>query len=163
MDLQRVAPRVDPAIGGLGEVVAALHGAGPPGWRSAPLWSAPLVVLVAESSAWSGHRVLTPELLAGGRLLLGGAETGDRALHQAILRALGGPPAQVHYAPRDDVPGLVSSGFGFTLAAELAPSLPPGVIVRPLDSDAGWVTQCAFWPPGDEGSALRSVLEAGGE
>ena len=92
---------------------------------------------------------------------MAGAGSGDRALQRAIIRALGGPPNFLHYAvQRDNLLDLVSLGFGVTLAGGSAMgAFYPGVCVRPLESEAGWLSYCGFWAAENERPALRRFLE----
>jgi hypothetical protein len=36
----------------------------------------------------------------------------------------------------------------------------PGVCARPLESEAGWLSYCAYWAGQNERPALRRFLEA---
>lgn len=74
------------------DLAVALHDAGSRGWRSAPLWSEPLMVFMAEGHPLAAQNAVQPEQLRETHLLMAGAGSGDRALQRAIIRALGGPP-----------------------------------------------------------------------
>ncbi|MBA4013084.1 MAG: hypothetical protein C0481_14555 [Phenylobacterium sp.] len=104
LDDQGLADRVE----GRGvDLAVALHDAGVPGWRSAPLWSEPLMVFMAEGHPLAAQNAVQPAQLRGACLLMAGAGSGDRALQRAIIRALGGPPNFLHYAvQRDNLLGL---------------------------------------------------------
>jgi DNA-binding transcriptional LysR family regulator len=158
LDDQGLADRVE----GRGvDLAVALHDAGVPGWRSAPLWSEPLMAYMAEGHPLAADNAVRPEQLRETHLLMAGNGSGDRALQQAIMRALGGPPNFLHYAvQRDNLLDLVSLGFGVTLAGGSAMgAFYPGVCARPLESDAGWLSYCGFWAADNEGPALRRFLE----
>lgn len=143
------------------DLAVALHDAGARGWRSAPLWSEPLMVFMAEGHPLAAQNAVLPEQLRETHLLMAGNGSGDRALQQAIMRALGGPPNFLHYAvQRDNLLDLVSLGFGVTLAGGSAMgAFYPGVCARPLESEAGWLSYCGFWSPENERPALRRFLE----
>lgn len=158
LDDQGLAERV----GGRGvDLAVALHGAGARGWRSAPLWSEPLMVFMAEGHPLAAENAVQPSQLRETHLLMAGNGSGDRALQQAIMQALGGPPNFLHYAvQRDNLLDLVSLGFGVTLAGGSAlGAFYPGVCARPLESDAGWLSYCGFWAAENERPALRRFLE----
>lgn len=158
LDDQGLAQRV----GGRGvDLAVALHDAGTRGWRSAPLWSEPLMVFMAEGHPLAAQNAVPPEQLRETHLLMAGNGSGDRALQQAIIRALGGPPNFLHYAvQRDNLLDLVSLGFGVTLAgASAMGAFYPGVCARPLESDAGWLSYCGFWAADNERPALLRFLE----
>jgi DNA-binding transcriptional LysR family regulator len=158
LDDQGVAERV----GGRGvDLAVALHGAGARGWRSAPLWSEPLMVFMAEGHPLAAENAVQPSQLRETHLLMAGNGSGDRALQQAIMQALGGPPNFLHYAvQRDNLLDLVSLGFGVTLAGGSAMgAFYPGVCARPLESDASWLSYCGFWAAENERPALRRFLE----
>jgi DNA-binding transcriptional LysR family regulator len=147
------APDIDLAV--------ALHDAGSRGWRSAPLWSEPLMVFMAEGHPLAAQNAVQPDQLRETHLLMAGNGSGDRALQRAIIRALGGPPNFLHYAvQRDNLLDLVSLGFGVTLAGGSAMgAFYPGVCARPLESEAGWLSYCGFWSAENERPALRRFLE----
>ena len=158
LDDQGLANRVE----GRGvDLAVALHDAGVPGWRSTPLWSEPLMVFLAEGHPLAAQNAIAPRQLRETHLLMAGNGSGDRALQQAIIRALGGPPSFLHYAvQRDNLLDLVSLGFGVTLAGGSAMgAFYPGVCTRPLEGDAGWLSYCGFWAPENERPALRRFLE----
>lgn len=158
LDDQGLAERV----GGRGvDLAVALHGAGARGWRSAPLWSEPLMVFMAEGHPLAAENAVQPSQLRETHLLMAGNGSGDRALQQAIIQALGGPPNFLHYAvQRDNLLDLVSLGFGVTLAGGSAMgAFYPGVCARPLESDASWLSYCGFWAAENERPALRRFLE----
>lgn len=155
LDARLAHQRIDLAI--------APFGAGARAWRSAPLWSEPLLVFMAEGHPLAAANAVEPQALRHVPLLLAGPGAGDRALQKATIEALGGPPAFLHYAAqRDNLIDLVALGFGVTLAGASALSVfHPGVVARPLEGDATWLTYCALWSADNERPALRQFLEFG--
>lgn len=146
------------------DLAIALHDAGPPGWRAAPLWSEPLMAFMAEGHPLARSNAVLPEDLRGAHVLMSGSGGGDRALQRAILRALGGPPDFLHYAvQRDNLLDLVSLGFGVTLAgASAMGAFYPGVCARPVESDAAWLSYYGFWSmEADRAGLVTRFLEIG--
>lgn len=144
------------------DIAVALHDAGVRGWRSAPLWSEPLLAYMAEGHPLAAANEVTPQALREAHILMAGNGAGDLALQRAIVAALGGPPRFTHYAvQRDNLLDLVSLGFGVTLAGGSAMgAFYPGVCARPVDSEAAWLTYCAFWAGENERPVVRRFLEA---
>ena len=145
------------------DLAIAPYGACAQRWRSAPLWSEPLMVLMAEKHPLAADNAVDPAALRAEPLLLAGSGSGDRALQKTIIEALGAPPRFVHYAvQRDNLIDLVALGFGVTLAgASALGAFYPGICARPLEGDGAWLTFCGYWSAENEPPALRRFLEFG--
>lgn len=72
------------------DIAVALHDAGVRGWRSAPLWSEPLLAYMAEGHPLTAANEVTPQAIREAHILMAGNGAGDLALQRAIVAALGG-------------------------------------------------------------------------
>ena len=144
------------------DVVMAPAGAGHGSWAVRPLWREQLAVAVADGHPLAAMDVIAPESLRHEAILLAGHRTGDRALQDAICRALGVRPTGLMHCPvqRDTLFDLVALGYGVTIAPRTALGAGyPGMRVRPIAGERAQIAYELLWDPQNESPSLRGFLD----
>lgn len=131
-------------------------------WRSIPLWTEPLMLVLREGHPLAANGAPAASAVRGEPLILAGNGDGDRAFRRAVFDALGGRPAEVthHAVQRDTLLDLVALGLGVTVTpAGLLGAYYPGVTARPLRDERAQITFSLMWRSERGEAAARWLLE----